>query len=328
MRSRDILVIFFFVCICICTFCINIIIVHGYNYTSTRTIENSEVIWVCSVCDESEMSDIFDPEDDFERDTPDWNDYGFWKNIEQGAKMRWYIKDLKEESEYLYRDSFKLKFKLWKWTMDAEWGKPDEEDAFTYVYSDPEYIGEDIELLMPYDYTTPSSTNDKHCTFFDEYIEVSDEIYYIDTDDLLGYKYLFHYYDFGIPLWLPTPTDDYLENMDFGGNQYVDDFTLKGRIKESHFKFGPYSLPNEYFRFEAEYNEQGFMLNFKGFNKDKELICEFSLQTINLPSNFGYIIGLSLLGILLIAISIVVYFLIKLYLNKDKAKLLKSKLDF
>ena len=314
MRSRDILAIFFFLYMCICTFCINIIIVHGYNYTSSSTIENFEVVWVCSVCDESEMSDIFDPEDFYKRDTPDWNDYGFWKDIEQGAKMRWYIKDVKEESEYLYRDAFKLKFKLWKWTINTEWGNPDEKEAFTYVYSDPKYLGEDIELLMPYDYSTPSSTNDKHCTFFDEYIEVSDDIYYIDSDDLLEYKYLFHYYDFGIPLWLPTPTDDYLENIDFAGHQYVDKFTLKAKIEEDHFKFGHYRLPNEDFRFEATYNEQGFMLNFKGFNKDKELICEFSLQTINLPSNFGYIIGLSLVGFLLIGI--VVYFLKKLYLNK------------
>ncbi len=326
MRSRDILAIFFFVCICICTFYINIIIVHGYNYTSTHTIEDSEVIWVCSVCDESEMSDIFDPEDDFERDTPDWNDYGFWKNIEQGAKMRWYIKDLEEESEYLYRDVFKLKFKLWKWTMDAEWGRADEEDAFTYVYTDPTYLGEDIELLMPYDYTPPSITNDKHSTFFDEYIEISDGMYYTDTDDLLDYYYLFHYYDFGIPLWLPTPTDDYLENMVFGDDYKVHKFTLKAEIEEEHFDFGHYTLPNEDFRFEADYNEQGFMVNFQVFNKKKELICEFSLQTINLPSNFGIMIVLSLISLVsFLLIGIVVYFLIKLYLNNLKAK---SKLEF
>ena len=316
MRSRDILAIFFF--FYICSFCINITIVHGYDYTNIHTIENFEVIWVCSVCDESEMSDIFDPEDIYKRDTPDWNDYGFWKDIEEGAKMRWYIKDVKEESEYLYRDAFKLKFKLWKWTMNEEWGNPDEKEAFTYVYSDPAYLGKEIELLMPYDYTPPTSTNDKHSIFFDKYIEVSDDIYYVNTDDLLGYKYLFHYYDFGIPLWLPTPTNDYLKNIDFGDDYQVHKFTLKAKIEEGHFKFGYYTLPNEDFRFEATYNEQGFMMNFKGFNKDKELICEFSLQTINLPSNFGYIIGLSSLSIILISIG--VYFLIKLYLDKLKAK--------
>jgi len=161
-------------------------------------------------------------------------------------------------------------------------------------------LGPDVKLLMPYDYTPPSITNDKHSVFFDKYIEIDYDIYYTDLDDLSTYKYFFHYYDFGIPLWLPTPTDDYLENMEFKDNYKIHDFTLEGEIEEDSFRFGDYKLPNEDFQYIATYNEQGFMSNFQVINKKKQIVCEFALQTINFSSDSINLIKLSSYGLMLI----------------------------
>ena len=242
----------------------------------------SDIIWVCNVLDDKAMKDIFEAEDWLERDVPDWDDYGFWEDIEQGSRMRWYILHAKDESTYMTWDEMnaqdigidcvRLKFKLWKWTDDTEWDdKPDYEKARAYMHADPEDIGSDLQFLMPYDYghdvlkpdpSTPTgfTGTSKDNIFYDRYREYED----IDDHEFSGnfYKDLddindeltkgiaepdFLYPSWGLPMWIPQDVDDYLDDMKFNERRYnVDDKdrTISARIKEQSFDFFDIDSPS------------------------------------------------------------------------------------
>lgn len=281
--------------------------------------EDMDIIWICNVCNEDEMEDIWQIED--ERDAPDWDDYGFWEDIEANAKMRWLITDIDEKSDYNFGwdtnskdvDALRVKYDFWGWTDDDDWGEEDERNVKFYAFEDPEDYGENVELLMPLDPRKPDGDTQTtwlkiqtRCSTF--YIDDALTNYYIDEED----DPTIHYYNFGVPLWLPSDTDEYLDEIDFKRNYDVEDLKLSAEIDEGNFNIENnneefYELPNEDIQYEATYNENGLLNNFKLFNKDNELICEFSLQMFNfipgydLPILLG-ITGLSILSVIYIII--------------------------
>ncbi len=321
----------------------------GKKDYKTEVTEGTDLIWVCNVLDEDSMKDIFEAQDWLERDVPGWDDYGFWENIEQGSKMRWYILDAREESSYttwdgIDKETLNLKFKLWKWTDDADWDeKPDYKKARAYMYADPKYIGNNLQFLMPYDYGHDVPYYDpkdaswhgttKSNIFYDK-IREFDEIvgnhysgnFYIDFDyqnDNPTQTYAFYFPSWGLPMWIPQDVDDYLDDMDFYEHRFdVDDKarTIHARIKEQSFDFFDidasgvdldngvaYELPNEDIKWSATYNEQGFMSNFKLWNSDNDLVCEFTLQTFKIP---GYDIPI-FLSIMCVSVIAVIYVIMK-----------------
>ena len=305
-------------------------VVGKQDFDAGDVAPGTDLIWVVNVCNEDEMEDIFQPidklaEEDFpNREVDDWDDYGFFEDIEQGARMRWLITHARDETEYIDPENdysiecTRLRFDLWKWTDDDEWEDPDMEKARAYMPLDPEDIGSDLQFLMPYDYYHEEPFQDpttgelsgqiginwdtKPNLFYDDIYE-SWEIasagvghIYMDLEQIWDQdidEVTMLYYAFGLPMWIPDDADDYLDDMEFYEHRYdVDDkdLTITARVKENSYDFFDlnsgilnddyswYELPNEDFKYVAQYNEEGFMSNYKIWNDDHELILEFSLQ--------------------------------------------------
>ena len=266
MKGKYFLIIFIFLNIIV----LSSVVVGKEDY-DTDVTAGTDLIWVCNVLDEDSMEDIFEAEDWLERDVPDWDDYGFWEDIEQGSRMRWYILQAHTHAHHypthddvldvdINIDCIRLKFKLWKWTDEEEFDEdPDFKKARAFMHDDPEDIGSNLRFLMPYDYghepkyDDPSLPSGKGGTnkpniFYDKYREQDDmdsdesgnwyEDYEHNDDNPTEPVFLFP--SWGLPMWIPQDVDDYLNDMDFDEHRYdVDkkELTISARIKEQSFDF-------------------------------------------------------------------------------------------
>ena len=107
--------------------------------------ENDEFIWKSNVCDRKKMEEIFGK---------DWDDdeSGIFENLEEGSRMRWKIKEIKNDDEIYCEKTknnetaLKIISSKWKWTKDKEWGDKDSVDETTH-FANPDDYEDDLILF-------------------------------------------------------------------------------------------------------------------------------------------------------------------------------------
>ena len=103
--------------------------------------KGDEFIWKSKVCDEDKMRDLFGR---------NWNknQTALFENLEQGARMRWIIKETEDDKEIYNSKKQKneeflsITYKKWEWTDQEKWGDNDYEDYFDH-YADPKDYPDD-----------------------------------------------------------------------------------------------------------------------------------------------------------------------------------------
>ncbi|MHA1148998.1 MAG: hypothetical protein ACTSR8_12240 [Promethearchaeota archaeon] len=152
----------------LCFFLINLLIA----YCSSAFAQEYEVgftkddvyIWSCNVCDEEQMEEIFGI---------GWEDFGgsLFKNLKEGAKMKWEIKNIAENKMYSEETeenetTFLIEYNIWRWTENEDLGSKDSteiQETFVnpnyykegYIYPDfapmwlPTPVGEYMKSLEP-----------------------------------------------------------------------------------------------------------------------------------------------------------------------------------
>ena len=126
--------------------------------------KDDEFIWSCNVCDKDQMENLFGTK---------WEAFGggVFRNLEEGSKMKWEIKEIDEGKAYSEETeknetTFLIEYKIWRWNNDEEWGSEDNteaQEAFIkpnhyekgYIYPDfapmwlPTPVGEYMKSLEP-----------------------------------------------------------------------------------------------------------------------------------------------------------------------------------
>ncbi|MFX0105629.1 MAG: hypothetical protein ACFE75_09070 [Candidatus Hodarchaeota archaeon] len=89
--------------------------------------EGRELIWICNIYQKQKMEQLFGN---------DWDkvNASIFKDLEEGAKMKWKITDIIENA-MLYSNKTKnnesalsIKFDIWNWTKNVDWGPRDSQD--------------------------------------------------------------------------------------------------------------------------------------------------------------------------------------------------------
>lgn len=103
-------------------------------------IEDGDIfIWNCIVCDSNKLDEILGKE---------WDDDGFFEDIEQGTHMKWKIRDI-DDDEKIYSSetkdnetAYSIEFGKWIWTTKDEWEDKDEDEE-SNLFKDPDSYSED-----------------------------------------------------------------------------------------------------------------------------------------------------------------------------------------
>ena len=102
--------------------------------------EGDTFIWNCNVCDNDKLDEILGKE---------WNDDGFFEDVEKVARMKWKIRDT-DDDEKIYSSETKenetvysIEFGKWIWTTNDEWGDEDKDEE-SYLFKDPDDFSEDF----------------------------------------------------------------------------------------------------------------------------------------------------------------------------------------
>lgn len=109
--------------------------------------DGEQFIWRCNILDRSEMDSLLG-------DGWDTNKTSLFKNIKEGARCKWVIKETDDEIKEFntdkqeYDEFLGITYKKWKWTESDNWGDEDYELQSKH-YSDPgdypdDYIFPDI----------------------------------------------------------------------------------------------------------------------------------------------------------------------------------------
>ncbi len=104
-------------------------------------VEKGDVfIWNCNVCDNNKIDEILGEE---------WDDEGFFEDIEQGTHMKWRIRET-DDDEKIYSSETKdnetvytLEFSKWIWKTTDEWGDEDKEE-YSNLFKDPDDFSDDF----------------------------------------------------------------------------------------------------------------------------------------------------------------------------------------
>jgi hypothetical protein len=104
------------------------------DYTSGVN-EGEELIWNCNVYQKEKMEQIFGN---------DWDkiNASVFKNLEQGARMKWKITEINENALLFSNktnnneSALLIKFDIWNWTINADWGTKDSQDQLV-LFKDP-----------------------------------------------------------------------------------------------------------------------------------------------------------------------------------------------
>lgn len=98
--------------------------------------ENSSLIWKCNVCNKEKMDEIFGK---------NWDIIGFFKNIDEGARMKWKIQKI-ENNIKIYSEKTKnneealgITYDLWSWTKDEEWGNRNFKEQYIFFKNPNHY---------------------------------------------------------------------------------------------------------------------------------------------------------------------------------------------
>lgn len=96
-------------------------------------------IWNCNVCDNNKMDEILGKE---------WDNDGFFEDLEKGTHMKWKIRDI-DNDEKIYSSethnnetAYSLKLGKWIWTTNENWGDEDKEEE-SYLFKDPHDYSDD-----------------------------------------------------------------------------------------------------------------------------------------------------------------------------------------
>ena len=104
-------------------------------------VEEGDIfIWNCNVCDNKKLDDILGKE---------WDDDGFFEDLEQGTRMKWIIRDT-DDDEKIYSSetkdnetTYSIEFAKWIWTTNDKWGDEDRDERI-YLFKDPDDYSEDF----------------------------------------------------------------------------------------------------------------------------------------------------------------------------------------
>lgn len=96
-------------------------------------------IWNCNVYDNNKMDEILGKE---------WDNDGFFEDLEKGTHMKWKIRDI-DNDEKIYSSethnnetAYSLKLGKWIWTTNENWGDEDKEEE-SYLFKDPHDYSDD-----------------------------------------------------------------------------------------------------------------------------------------------------------------------------------------
>jgi len=102
--------------------------------------EGDTFIWNCNVCDNNKLDEILGKE---------WDDDGFFEDVEKGTRMKWKISDT-DDDEKIYSSETKenetvysIEFGKWIWTTNDEWGDEDKDEE-SCLFKDPDDFSEDF----------------------------------------------------------------------------------------------------------------------------------------------------------------------------------------
>ncbi|MFX1469762.1 MAG: hypothetical protein ACFFB8_13985 [Promethearchaeota archaeon] len=86
---------------------------------------NQELIWKCNECNAIKLNDILGTE---------WNDFGVFKNLGIGKKMKWQVNDININKTYIG-----INFSIWEWSSEDNWGIKDKDFLITYFVNPKDY---------------------------------------------------------------------------------------------------------------------------------------------------------------------------------------------
>ncbi|MFX0186412.1 MAG: hypothetical protein ACFE8A_01620 [Candidatus Hodarchaeota archaeon] len=113
------------------------------DYYEVGFKEKDEFIWICNTLNEDDMEDIWGD---------DWNEITLFENMKVGTRMKWEITEINEDIRTYsnetgqYMDALSVKYDMWTWTSDDDFGDADEEGLEFWWYTDPE----DYEKILRY----------------------------------------------------------------------------------------------------------------------------------------------------------------------------------
>ena len=101
--------------------------------------EGDEFIWRCNICNKEELDNILGKE---------WNEEGLFEKLEEGARMRWIVRDTYDDTK-LYSSETKdnetvltIEFVKWLWTYNEKWGDRDYVEELSH-FKNPDDYSED-----------------------------------------------------------------------------------------------------------------------------------------------------------------------------------------
>jgi hypothetical protein len=102
--------------------------------------EGDVFIWNCNICDNVKLDEILGKE---------WDEIGFFEDIEQGTRMKWTIRDTDDDQKIYSSETkdnettYSIEFGKWIWTTNEEWGDNDK-DEDSFLFKDPDDYSEDF----------------------------------------------------------------------------------------------------------------------------------------------------------------------------------------
>ncbi|MFX1454290.1 MAG: hypothetical protein ACFFDB_02845 [Promethearchaeota archaeon] len=87
--------------------------------------QNENIIWKCGVCNKAEMENVFGM---------GWDNSGVFKNLNKGMRMKWKI-----NSTEINNTIFTIKYDIWNWNLNQEWGVKDNTSQVNIYVNPMEY---------------------------------------------------------------------------------------------------------------------------------------------------------------------------------------------
>ncbi|MFX1573894.1 MAG: hypothetical protein ACFFB0_14190 [Promethearchaeota archaeon] len=109
--------------------------------------KEEELVWNCNVCNKDEMKILFGN---------NWDNSGFFEDLNRGSKMKWKIKNIEINDTYLV-----IKVELWKWNSEKNWGIKDSNFQIIYFINPKTYVNalnfSNYAFLVPFLFPIPVS---------------------------------------------------------------------------------------------------------------------------------------------------------------------------
>ncbi|MFX0035414.1 MAG: hypothetical protein ACFE9I_07225 [Candidatus Hermodarchaeota archaeon] len=87
--------------------------------------KNQELIWKCNEFNAIKLDYILGNE---------WNDFGIFKNLNVGKKMKWQVNDININQTFIG-----INFSIWEWSSEESWGIKNKDFLMTYFVNPNDY---------------------------------------------------------------------------------------------------------------------------------------------------------------------------------------------